>query len=81
MSDNGLQTDYKFKADNYAATRARNLGDNLRLALARRGWTTERLRKSSGVSASQISQIRNAKANPTLDTIARLEYALHEKLI
>lgn len=49
----------------------------LREARERRGWTQERLESESGVEQSVISRLeRGANANPTYDTVQKLEVAL-----
>lgn len=49
----------------------------LRDARALRGWTQEQLEAASGVDQTVISRLeRGANANPTFETVTKLEAAL-----
>ena len=41
-----------------------------------RGYTLRQLQEKSGVSKTQINQIENGKANPTIETLELLAKAL-----
>lgn len=69
------------KMQEYIDDRAAQLAETLRIELARRNITATDLSKTTGVSMSQISFIRNGKTNPKFETICRIEYALRCKLV
>lgn len=53
-----------------------DLGRNLRAARLAKGWSLRRLAESAEVSASLISQIENARTNPSVRTLHSLAEAL-----
>jgi len=71
----------RLTVDDYINQRSETLAEALRIELARRGWTAEDLHEKTGVSMSQISHIKNGKTNPKFETLCRIEYAIHSKLI
>lgn len=60
--------------------RLRNeLGRQIRLARADRGWTLKELSESSGVSVSQLSSIERGTHLPSLDSLIHISSALGQK--
>jgi len=60
--------------------RLRNeLGRQIRLARADRGWTLKELSETSGVSVSQLSSIERGTHLPSLDSLIRVSTALGQK--
>ena len=54
------------------------LGRQIRLARADRGWTLKELSESSGVSVSQLSSIERGTHLPSLDSLVLIASALHQ---
>jgi DNA-binding NtrC family response regulator len=60
--------------------RLRNeLGRQIRLARADRGWTLKELSEASGVSVSQLSSIERGTHLPSLDSLIHISAALGQK--
>lgn len=57
------------------------LGRDLRAARRLGNMTQSDLAERTGVDQAEISRIENGRANPTLETIARLASALDSKLV
>lgn len=53
------------------------MNTSLKAARDKRGWTMDELAERSGVSKATISELESGnRANPTVDTVTKLEVAL-----
>lgn len=52
------------------------LGRNVRVKRRNLGWTQEELAENARLDRTYVSQIERANVNPSLETIARIAFAL-----
>src|SRR3954452_50143 len=71
-----------FAMAQHTATAARDaLARNLRRLRIARRWSLADLAAATGTGKATLSAIENARANPTLDTLARLALALEVDVV